>query len=251
MIEQAARTRRVVRAEDLAARATRPAEPAQQIGAALEADQRIVVAAPGSRVRASAPGVPPARRHRPAADRAASRREHAAREHARLASARPSERPIALPRRGVAVAPGRARAGIEQHADDGEVELGARPRRAIGPCRTRRRSRAQRSTPSIDEMPPARVEGDVERSDSSCAMVASTASATPSRRSRSTRKCGSPSSQAEREHLLGARSRTACAVSSESASRSVAAACRHGLNTSPARGRRCRSGPSAACGSGV
>ena len=65
----------------------------------------------------------------------------------KLATPRPSERAIALARFALDVAPRGTGAGVEQHADDGEVDLRARAigRRCAPPARAS--SSARRSTP--------------------------------------------------------------------------------------------------------
>jgi len=56
----------------------------------------------------------------------------------------------------VAIAPQRTGAGIEQHADDGQIELGTRPRHRIGPARGRRDCRP--AVLAVDhEVAPARM----------------------------------------------------------------------------------------------
>ena len=127
--------------------AARPVEAGERIGLArLEAGGEIVAG-------------------RSAASRAASARQGSfgsaekapASNMRKLASARPSERPITIAGRRVPIAPGRSRTGIEQHRDDREVEGGARLRRGIVPARALGELGPQVAAVD-DEMPPARVE---------------------------------------------------------------------------------------------
>ena len=127
-----------------------------------EAGQRIGVASPGSGGRS-------ARRSGFAAPLASARNGDADRAEnapsanmSRLASARPSERPTVGARSRVAIGPARPGAGIEQHADDGEVECGARALGRVAP----RRGAVDRGPAIVaadHEMPPARMERHVER----------------------------------------------------------------------------------------
>ena len=61
-------------------------------------------------------------------------RKRAAGEHGEARQREPLRAADLASRRRVAKPPVRAGAGIEQHADDGEIELGARPRGAVAPA---------------------------------------------------------------------------------------------------------------------
>ena len=140
MIEEPAGPRRVVAREDVRAGRDVAPRPAQQRGAALEPDQRVAVARPGSRRRASSASSAPAARHRRAADRRGSAENAPAANMAgwRARALRSGRRHAAGRRRDSATRPG---ARIEQDADDGEIEGGARPR---GGDRAMRRARDAR-----------------------------------------------------------------------------------------------------------
>ena len=77
------------------------------------------------------------------------------------AAASPSER-VSDRAVGEAIAPISACAGVEEHADDREVEGRARLGGSVRPLRGRR-ERCPAVGARIHEMPPARVEGNVER----------------------------------------------------------------------------------------
>ena len=62
-----------------------------------------------------------------------------------------------MPVAGVAIAPVRSGAGVEQHRDDGEIEFGAGARFGVGPARLARDLRPE-IAPAKHEMPPARVQ---------------------------------------------------------------------------------------------
>jgi hypothetical protein len=57
-------------------------------------------------------------------------------EHRKTGERKAFGAPNTAPRGGVAIVPGRAGAGIEQHADDGKIELRTRTRRNAGPTRS-------------------------------------------------------------------------------------------------------------------
>ena len=162
MIEQAAGARRVVAAENLRRRHHGPAEPAQQIGAPGNALQRIAHPIPGSRERA----LPPARSARiDAIDpqrTAGPHREFAIAEHHQAGERQALGAADRFAARRIAESPVRPRAGIEQHADDRQIE-----RRAGALFGRRPGHRLIEFVPVIEavdvEMPPARMERDVER----------------------------------------------------------------------------------------
>ena len=79
----------------------------------------------------------------------------------RLASASPSERPSVGAGRRIAIAPVRPGAGVEQHRDDGQVEA-ARARAAASAKSACRGDLRPEVAAAEHEMPPARVERDVE-----------------------------------------------------------------------------------------
>jgi len=134
--------------------------PATQRGAPLQADERV------GRV-----GLEAVREHRRVDAREAGRvgaqrvggigGEGAGGEHVEAGDGEPlGAREHGAAR--VAVAPARARAGIEQDGDDGELEGGAQPRG--GPSLAEgARERRPPVLSSDDEVPPARMEGHVAR----------------------------------------------------------------------------------------
>ena len=105
-------------------RSARPCRPASGL-AALD----LEVAAQRRRWSDAASAAASARRGRRGSDENAP-----AANMARLASASPSDRPTDLAAGSVAIGPARSGAGIEQDADDGEVEGRARPLARIAPC---------------------------------------------------------------------------------------------------------------------
>ena len=104
MVEKAAGTRTVFASENRRSRQCKFTQPAQQRGAALEADERIVAGRPGNPALTSRCQLAPRPRHRRAADRADRTRKRRRANMSRLASASPSERPI-FAGCGIAIAP--------------------------------------------------------------------------------------------------------------------------------------------------
>ncbi len=160
MVEQAAGPRLVLGPEDRRRRGHRAAEPAQQVGAAGNAGQRIGIADLEARAQRlvrqpfERAGVGPQGIAGPARKRAAG-------EHGEARQREPLRAADLAAGRRVAKPPVRAGAGIEQHADDGEIERGARPRGAIAPAGGAGEARPA-VLPVEHEMPPSRVKGNIE-----------------------------------------------------------------------------------------
>ena len=158
MIEQAAGPRLVHGAENRRCWRDRAAEPAQQVGTSGKAGQRIGVAGlktcaqcrvrqPFERACIGPQGI------------AGTSRKRAAGEHGEARQCKPLRTADLASGRRVAKPPVRAGPGIEQHADDGEIELGTCPRGAVAPAA----GKARPAVPSVEhEVPPSRVEGDDE-----------------------------------------------------------------------------------------
>ena len=160
MIEQAAGPRLVHRAENRRRCRDRAAEPAQQVGTAGKAGQRIGVAGleacaqrlvrqPFEHAGIGPQGI------------AGTPRKRAAGEHGEARQRKPLRAADLASGRRVAKPPVRAGPGIEQHADDGEIEFGACPRGAVAPAGGA--GEARPAVPSVEhEVPPSRMEGNNE-----------------------------------------------------------------------------------------
>ena len=216
MIEQAARPRLVLALR----RSPAPPPRCARAGAAnrhgrrcrasglasldLEAGGQRLIGQPFERA-----GIGPQRISRMAGKRAAG-------EHGEARQREPLRAPDLATGGGVAKPPVRPGPGIEQHADDGEIEFGARPRGAVAPtggageARPAVLRRRARNAASANE----REYRDRDRPRCVTSMVRSAAH----RRGggRSIRKYASPSSRPLRSSRF-ARSRTAAALSSDSA----------------------------------
>ncbi len=158
-VEQPAWPRGV--AERLALRGQRGAQPAQQRGAALEADQRVV----GIRLEQRRERIGVDRRERRGVDAqrvVAPRGKRAIHESAKARHAQPFGAGEALSRRRLVVMPGGTRAGVEQHADHRQVEL--RPRARGGAASGKRLVEFGATIDAARlEMPPAAVIGNGQR----------------------------------------------------------------------------------------
>ncbi len=164
MIEQAAGTRRVLAAEDRRRVRHSPAEPLQQTRSALQRPATDFRPKPESRAASDCLGkLEPASLASARSGSLGHVENSPSRNIARLASARPSERPIVSPLFGIAETPRRPGAGIEQHADDRKIERRARALGGATASPSAGRCSSQRSTPSMLEMPPARMKRHVER----------------------------------------------------------------------------------------
>ncbi len=115
----------------------------------LEAREQRLVGEPFERPRIGPQGV------------AGMGRKRAAGEHGEARQRQPLRAADLATGRAVAETPVRAGAGIEQHADHGEIEFGPCPRGAIAPG-----GGAGDARPAVlsveHEMPPSRMEGNVE-----------------------------------------------------------------------------------------
>ena len=160
MVEQAARPRLVPCRENRGRCGHGAAEPAQQVGTAGNAEQRIgvgdleaceqrlvleVLQCPG----VGAQGI------------AGMRRKCADREHREARQCEPFRTADLVSCRPVAKPPVRAGAGVEQHADDGEIEFRACPRGAVAPIGSAGERRPAVLSATY-EMPPSRMKGNIE-----------------------------------------------------------------------------------------
>ena len=158
MVVEVAEARRAAEASGV--QLHRGAQPVEEPGAAVQAQQRIV----GADLKRLGQGCASSARSAAASVRSGLERclESTPRSNSsRLASASPSERLNSSPLDALAPAPRRAGAGIEQHARDHEVEADARDLVPVDVVEPAAAFPPPIALPDL-EMPPAAVQGDVQ-----------------------------------------------------------------------------------------